>query len=146
MNKKLKYTIIVLVVAFVIYIAYRFFKKPAEVKDTVKQPIQTESGNQKAIVENQQQRGPILVDLKSGGANVSNLANGLAPDPVLPIVTPGVNIPTTPTTPTTSTGAAPAIKIDLGLGPIIQHPTTGQPSVSDLGNGLAADVPQKIQP
>ena len=143
MNKKLKYTIIVLVVAFVIYIAYRFFKKPAEVKDTVKQPIQTTSGNEKAIVENQQGRG-ILVDLKSGGANVSNLSNGLAPDPapiILPMAIPGVN--NNPSTPTTAAGTAPAIKIDLGLGPIIQHPITGQPTVSDLGNGLAADAPSK---
>jgi hypothetical protein len=126
MNKTAKYTIIALVIAVVIYIAYRFFKNPKPVSEVVKQPTQT-TGNAKAVVETTGSAcGAAIIDIKSGGYSVGNLTNGLAPDPVAP-----------------STVTAPKQQITNSpkLGPVVLDPNTQQPKVSDLSNGLNADIP-----
>lgn len=125
MNKTAKYTIIALVIAVVIYIAYRFFKNPKPVIEVVKLPTQT-TGNAKAVVETNS-GSPKVIDIKSGGYSVSNLVNGIAPDPVGP-----------------STVTAPKQQITTNsptLGPVLVDPGTLLPLVSDLSNGLNADVP-----
>lgn len=126
MNKTAKYTIIALVIAVVIYIAYRFFKNPKPVTEVVKQPIQT-TGNAKAIVEAAGGGGAKIIDIKSGGFTVSNLQNGIAPDPVAPSTAPAPKPQLTTTSPT--------------LGPVLVDPNTLLPLVSDLSNGLSADQP-----
>lgn len=125
MNKTAKYTIIALVIAVVIYIAYRFFKNPKPITEVVKQPIQN-TANAKAVVETSAGSAKVI-DIKSGGYNVSNLVNGLAPDPVKQ-----------------TTVTAPKLQIienNPKLGPVLVDPGTLLPVVSDLSNGLNADVP-----
>lgn len=128
MSKTVKILIIVAVVALLAYFGYKWYqaKKKAAIPGPKPPAFVATSGNPKAVA------GESLVDIKSGGETVSNMSNGMAADSIQ--------------APMPSGGGAKVVLIQQTpeAPPIVAHAETLQPVVSDMSNGIAADLLTRV--
>ena len=135
MSSTVKIILIFSVLAVIAFFVWRFAKQKKEKAEADEKQklilLAADSGNIKAIIPGTNGQG--VQDLKSGGLNVSDMANGLHPDNAAPApADPGqgrvILLPVQPS------AAAPEVA----------HAVTGSPAVTDIQNGLAPDLASNL--